>query len=261
VVSADYGLTADGDNSLAPGGSFPAASLSCVSCHDPHGQLMGTGNGGALIVESGSYMGNEGDDSVRGNYRLLGGRGYGGAGTSFSNDAPVAIAPSDWRETDDNHVDYGSGMSEWCVNCHGGMEGSVTGKHPAGANAVFSNWTAKAYGAYLGSGNFSGSADGSYLALVPFERGFSDTKRLNPASTEGPEPGTANVMCLSCHRAHASPFQSIGRWDMTVTFLADSHPGGVAGGADAENAYYGRTIASESDSHQRSLCNKCHAQD
>jgi hypothetical protein len=53
----------------------------------------------------------------------------------------------------------------------------------------------------------------------------------------------------------------MGRWDMTATFLADSHPGGVAGGADAENSYYGRNIASEADSFQRSLCNKCHAKD
>jgi hypothetical protein len=68
-------------------------------------------------------------------------------------------------------------------------------------------------------------------------------------------------MCLSCHRAHASPFADAGRWDFTATFVAtDSHPRAGDGGAsalDIANRYYGYSFVSG----QRSLCNKCHAKD
>jgi hypothetical protein len=232
VVAADYGLNADGRRSVAPGGDYLAANLSCVSCHDPH----------ALSTV-------DGDDFSDG-YRLLGGWGYDRAGAEFSTEAPVAMAPADWRETDANHVDYGSGMSEWCANCHGSMQGGAGAQHPAGADAVFSDWEATVYDSYLGSGDFTGSAGSSYLALVPFERGVSDASFLDPASTDGPEPWFSNVMCLTCHRAHASAFRSIGRWNLSVSFLGET-----------QNRHGGRDIASEFGPYQRSLCNKCHVKD
>ena len=33
-----------------------------------------------------------------------------------------------------------------------------------------------------------------------------------------------NVMCLTCHRAHASAFNNITRWDMEDEFLAEGYP-------------------------------------
>jgi len=176
----------------------------------------------------------------------------------------VALAPADWRETDENHVDYGSGMSEWCGNCHGSMLHGSAVQHPAGEAAVFTESTAENYGAYIRTGDLSGSLASSYLALVPFERGSSDPNLLDPESTAGPQPGSSNVMCLTCHRAHASAFDSIGRWDMSATFLAQSHPQAGDGGAadmDPRNSYYGRDVESEFGPYQRSLCNKCHAAD
>jgi hypothetical protein len=144
------------------------------------------------------------------------------------------------------------------------MLDSGAAQHPAGETAVITERTAAAYGAYLRSGDFSGNAASSYLALVPFERGVADPGLLDPASTAGPEPGGSNVMCLTCHRAHASAFESIGRWDLSAILLADSHPGvgdGGASGEDAQHSYYGRDLAAEFGPYQRSLCNKCHAQD
>ena len=77
--------------------------------------------------------------------------------------------------------------------------------------------------------------------------------------TEGPS-GTDEVMCLTCHRAHASAFADATRWDMSETFLADSHPATTDIDfvqADVDNKYYTYTF----DPDQRSLCNKCHAKD
>jgi len=78
--------------------------------------------------------------------------------------------------------------------------------------------------------------------------------------TAGPE-ALDQVMCLSCHRSHATAFPDIARWDMGATFVEhDSHPMTGDGGATADdiaNKYYNYTFVS----NQRSLCNKCHAKD
>lgn len=260
VVAIDYAMSSDAGLDMAPGGAYPSSDLSCVSCHDPHGQRTGEENGGIPISGSGSHQRTAHEGASSGNYRLLGGVGYRTAGPGFSNDAPVALAPSYWNETDQNHVDYGSGMSEWCANCHRAMLGDSGVRHPAGATAVFSGWTAEAYGAYVRTGDMSGNAASSYSALVPFERGVSDLGLLDPTSSSGPEPGVSNVMCLTCHRVHASAFRSIGRWDLTATILGESHPG-MGDGGDAQNSYYGRNIGDEFGTFQRSLCNKCHLAD
>ena len=80
-------------------------------------------------------------------------------------------------------------------------------------------------------------------------------------------------MCLSCHRAHASAFDSMVRWDQNATFLTDgdARVDGSAAARDRAAArdaagYYGRTVAAVGDGtrfgpYQRSLCNKCHGKD
>jgi hypothetical protein len=261
VVSLDYGLTADTTLTQAPGGTYNALALGCTSCHDPHGKK----NGAGAIQVSGSY-GADPTTAETGNFRLLGDDGYdAGSSVSFTSEVPIATAPSLFGggETDANHVDYGQNMSEWCANCHGAFSGA--GKHPASNAAEMSSddiWIN--YNTYIRTGDMTGSQGTAYLALVPFERGTADPTALLPATTAGPADGTANVMCLSCHRAHASAFENMTRWDMTTEFIADSHPmatdGGVTGN-DVLNSYYGRDLVAQFGEFQRSLCNKCHAQD
>jgi hypothetical protein len=239
IIALDYGLSADPELKMAPGGSYPSDSLTCISCHDPH---AATGS----------------------SYRLLGGAGYQAgmtSGFSFLNPAPLAVAPSNWTETDSNHVSYGRGFSEWCANCHGAFLSCVIGinaiHHPA-CSTAFLGWDiANNYNSYISSGNLTGSVSVAYRALVPFESG--NNMPLNPSSTAGPD-ANANVMCLSCHRAHASAFRSIARWDFQATEFKYSHPSGAGDGStysDKLNSYYGRTF----QDFQRQLCSKCHIRD
>ncbi len=268
IVAVDYGLDEDSVLRAAPGGDYPSAALSCISCHDPHGKIS-DGENPAPISGSGSYGGDATGGAVLGNYRLLGGIGYAGGttgGALFSNGAPVAVAPlpHNGPESDSNHVAYGSGMSEWCANCHAdllpaGGAGDGT-KHPAGNSAKMTSNIADSYNAYVKSGDLTGVQTSAYLALVPFEVGTVDVTLLDPESQAGPE-ADANVMCLSCHRAHASAFADAGRWDFQATLLADSHPASSDTGAsagDVLNSYYGRDTASEFGPFQRQLCAKCH---
>ncbi|UCG14189.1 MAG: hypothetical protein JSU72_06935 [Deltaproteobacteria bacterium] len=212
---------------------------------------------------------------MAGNYRLLADNGYRTAGLTYNTPGgvPVAVSTNNRNQNDTLHTDYGSNMSAWCVNCHGDF--TMAMKHPVGptdgALSKTNNQTgmsyAQTYNKYVRTGDMSGAgwpaSTGPYLELVPFERGVGAA--LDTTSTAGPSSG--NVMCLSCHRAHASAFDSAGRWDFTTEFLADSHPqagdidvGDIAGDPQ-QTAYYGRDMVNDYGEFQRSLCNKCHAKD
>jgi hypothetical protein len=269
VIASDYGLAEDRILDSAPGGTYSSFAMGCTSCHNPHGTISGNANNSNAIGVSGSYGSVAPQGTIAGNFRLLGGSGYNGGsrsdGISFAYPAPVAAGhPDNWTETDTNHTAYGSGMSEWCGNCHNEML-SGSNKHPSGDNSKLSNSAVSNYNAYIKTGDSRGMQAASYLSLVPFELGTADKYLLVPSSSSGPDAfGQANVMCLTCHRVHASAFPFIGRWDFSATFIADSHPktgdGGVSG-SDVLNSYYGRNMAAQFGQYQRHLCNKCHMQD
>ncbi len=276
ITALDFGLGDDGRLNVAPGGTYPDTQLGCNSCHDPHAKVGGAGVGPgapnpAPISGSGSYGDPDPTDgSILGNYRLLGGIGYdGGQGASanFANAAPIATAPAfgfapgsvGLTERDDNHVDYGSGMSGWCGNCHTSFF-SGAHVHPVDTAATL-GVEATNYNHYISTGNFDTSrtaTSATYLALVPFERGTPDRTLLLPTNTDGPDVNS-QVMCLTCHRAHASPFKHIARWDLNTELLAESNANAPV--AVQAVQYYERDIATDFGPWQRSLCNKCHVQD
>ena len=270
VIARDFNLQQDLRHSYSPGGYYPSADLSCISCHDPHGQIAGgTSKGRPPVSVSGSYGELPAAGTISGNYRLLGDSYYQtSSGYQFTHDAPVARQNKSrpFGETDVSHVDYGAGMSQWCANCHADMLSAshqieVDGfAHPSGSYGLLTSSTIDMYNSYVKTGDLTGNSTNAYLQFVPFERGTSDSQQLDPLGTSG--PGTnSQVLCLTCHRAHASAFRAIGRWDLDVDLLANSHPsegdGGVTGN-DVYYSYYGRDIVTEFGSSQGPFCEKCH---
>ena len=114
--------------------------------------------------------------------------------------------------------------------------------------------------------------------MVPYEEGTGAIATLaghadtTGAQTGGPITGKENVMCLSCHRVHATGFNSMMRWNNDAEFITfgGAWPGiDIAGSIDYSNgmnqvtyraAMYDRPATNYAYS-QRSLCNKCHAKD
>lgn len=214
-VGADATLTS------SPGGAFPSSALGCSSCHDPHGNT---------------------------NFRLLYGVGTIQDGLyTFTNAAPAAegLGIFGAGESNTNHTAYQSGMSAWCGNCHGDFHnGAGLLEHPSGE--ALGGTVATRYGQYNGTEDISGGTPAtSYLAAVPFEDPANTI-----SSTAGPT-ASSQVMCLTCHRAHASSAPNSGRWDFNVTLLEED---GVESGSYAIPDPF-------SSPNQRSLCNKCHAKD
>ncbi len=244
IISPARGLAADATLTHAPGGDFLSSRLGCTSCHDPHG-----------------------NESFRILYGSAQGPIYDGGRYDFLNDQPEAKGNSrktyvggGGNETDLQHTIYKDGMSLWCANCHTDFHSLNTNNFVHVEEGIGSTIAAN-YNAYVNTDDqVSGDQATAYRGLIPFEAVNVDLNTADPTNyTLGPT-GVDKVMCVSCHRAHATPFDDIGRWDFDTDFIVDSHPQGTDGGIganDVTNKYYQYSFVN----NQRSLCNKCHVKD
>jgi hypothetical protein len=304
IIALDYGYVQDRAHATAPGGSYPSANLHCSSCHDPHGRYRRFADGskattGLPIFNSGSYTSSNppiAGVSAVGVYRKLAGVGFQPKSLSgshaFVNPSPDAVAPAAFNGVNTtmagtfDRVAYGSGFSEWCANCHAamhldaystGMKGLV---HPAGNGAKLTSAVAASYAAYVSSGVTGAPPFGGYSALAPFETGngstLADYSALKDFQASPTAPTTSsNVMCLSCHRSHASAFESKTRYYLGNEFMTVADSASAAtydtsttenkinqgySAAQQVNAYNGRPAALFGP-YARNYCNKCHAKD
>jgi hypothetical protein len=212
--------------------------------------------------------------------------------TEATNQVRVAYG----NGTATNMVTWGT----WCATCHPNMLNGIGNHyHPVDANAVLSSGNEQTnYNSYVGSGNMTGNSLTAYQSLVPFMMGGATAGGPTWAALAGAADNTGTVTaakqgpgsydqasCLSCHRAHASGWRDALRWNMQGEFITyvtstgtPTWPGtdttsGSPGYADGmlstqvSAAYYDRTVVASPTgptqfaSFQRSLCNKCHAQD
>ncbi len=258
-----------------------------------------TGGTTSSIGGSGSYGVMAPTGSAVGVYRILGGIGYAptsvGSAYAFGKDVPTAIAPSNYdivastfgitsgnSATTEVVVQYGKGMSEWCQNCHNNIKGGMGSMiHPAGTtdgsvslglSTAGSNTIAYNYNAYVYSGNLTGT--NLYSSLVPVEGVALTALPAGTASTVNNAPsvtGSQSVSCLSCHKAHATAWANMTRFDVASNYTtingAYLSPDGTPGARGAlysqaqyKNAMDGRP-SSVFAANQRILCNKCHAKD
>jgi hypothetical protein len=218
VVAPSRGLFEDPEHLVAPGGTFQASDLGCTSCHDPHGG---------------------------GNYRMLRGAGpVQGGSYTFAYPAPQAegISLTD-KEGTVRHTAYQSGWSQWCSNCHGLFHevGKPDFEHPV--DDLLNLAERDSYNQYRGETNPTGGDPATaYIPEVPFE-----DPAMTSSSRSGPS-SSSRLMCMTCHRAHATSAPQGTRWDKTVMYLNED--GVVSGSYPIPNPYLGPD--------QRSLCIKCH---
>ncbi len=263
---------------------------------------FGTSRVNLPIFNSGSYTTSKAPIagvSAVGVYRLLAGNGYQPKSLvgsyAFANNPPDAVVNSTYNGVSTsttvaaNQIDlvaYGRNMSEWCSNCHSAMlENSYTSGmkglvHPAGNGGKLTAAVAANYGAYISSGIMTGTG-ANYSAIAPFEIGVGDslpatyTALAAFVATPTAASTSNNVNCLSCHRAHATAFESMARYYLGNEFMtvADSSNAAIYDTSTTENkintgynttqqtnAYNGRP-ATVFGPYARNYCNKCHAKD
>jgi hypothetical protein len=300
IVAADFGYTPDADVTVAPGGTYPAGNLACSSCHDPHGRYRrdaagAYGTTGLPIFNSGSYTNSKdpiASVAAVGAYRILGGNGYlpksmvASGASAFGTDPMDVVVASTYNRSEastQTGIAYGKNVAEWCANCHTGMlQGSYTSgmaglRHPAGNDAKLTADIVTNYNAYVSSGIMTNTGN-AFSTLAPFATDTADrtTAVTGLKAVAGTAVRTAtvgdNVTCLSCHRAHATAFESMLRFGYSNEFMTaadsanaaiyDSVNGKGTGYSQAQqtNAYYGRP-ATAFGPNARVFCNKCHAKD
>ena len=270
---------------ISASGSYPTAGIP--------GGTIALGNNQVSVPASGTALGA---------YRLLAGQTHTAATETITySGVPVAIAPSSYNQAENSQqvrVAYGDGTggtkteswSAWCATCHPNFgPGNKGSMHPIDQNmnvAAGNSTIVTNYNTYIASGNMTGSQATSFTSLVPFASVGSDTTGdfnglaaladNSGVITTGPVNGD-EVMCLSCHRAHASAFPHMMRWNNEQEMITDGTAGWPSTGDSATygynstlmaSAYYGRAPVTTGVNgttnfgvYQRSLCNKCHAWD
>ena len=296
IISSEFGYQVDNLNSTAPGGTYPANSLHCISCHDPHGLYRvrfdsTVGISGGAIQSSGSYS----DNGIAANpsqagravgvYRLLAGTGYKPpplvSAPVFNYDPPAAMSPTDYNRSEtvtQTRVAYGNGVASWCVNCHGSITGHVGTRFTHPVEGTLGSVIATRYNAYLKTGDLSGTGTAAFLSLLPFESYLGNSAadrnalaamaRSNDANLAGPT-SQDRVGCLTCHRAHASGWRYALRWNNESSLLTynGNYPGNNNGAppeyhmgrseSETRRAYYDR-LPERFAVNQNKLCEKCH---
>ncbi len=179
-------------------------TLSCASCHDPHGTpnyrnlKSRPGAGPGATVVSGTNV-----------FQKIAPDGGSTAGGSVGN-ARAAYTES--------NIGYKSGFSAWCAQCHTALAANTAASAPAhfqghpsdeaintpGYHTDPSHWIA---GTGLGFGDgitqASGGAEG-----IPRVRYQVPTATSYFTARPVAMNGTEQVSCVSCHRAHGSSYDA-----------------------------------------------------
>lgn len=210
--------------------------------------LLGTDPPGGAFPEGGAYEGQLRCAGTRGCHGLNGGHAetpvddplYAVYGSHHANVSPtdgstvgksyrflygiVGKEDDDWEQDNVNtsHNEYkGSpGFTDtttvnfFCAECHGDYHGSsgVGGETP---------WLRHPTDVILPAGSTEYAQYTAYSMLAPVAR----ADPFNVEDTTKAKPGTDIVMCLSCHRAHASPYYKLMRWDFKSTDIATALSG------------------------------------
>lgn len=216
----------------APGGGplfNPIRGNGCVGCHDPAHHADDEQH---LLTGGAKYV-----DESGGGYRFLN-----KAGKNFFDIPPhnppavVGIEDPNWEQSPSaaTHNEYqdsdkafapgaygvpispttsssGQGMSDFCGGCHNTYHSWPVGGSPNGGDSS-NPWLRHPASIVLpDEGEYAGYT--TYDPNVPVARGSISILQGMGGPSAVVTPGSDKVMCLSCHRAHASRYPDMLRWD------------------------------------------------
>jgi len=205
-----------------PGGTALTDQLRCAGtwgCHGHNGRQIGdTAVDNETQAIKGAHHGNdapplEGDlTNVARNYRfLLGIKGK--EDTDWEQDN-INTSHNEYKGSTSSATDT---ISYLCAECHGKFHTWVGGPSEVG---IASPWLRHPTDAELKStGEYSFYT--TYSMIAPVARPEDDYS----GDSAIVRPGIDIIMCLSCHRVHASPYFKMMRWDYKSTNLSTALKG------------------------------------
>lgn len=261
----------------SPGGAMTGGNWSCVSCHGAHSrfddgvsawrQLKRRVNGRVVTGDVRRYgVENVSGDAVQDPQfepLLSNSRGLqqGGEYVAARADGhPLEGADLFRPEGDGNKNIYRGGFSSFCAACHGEFhggrgenartpDGDAWVRHPSnlelGRSSRYgvASYTAQVINTQGTSPNPVGY-DWKY-PLVKADFDFTLRPDLPAAGVSGTVGGEDRLMCLTCHRAHATPYENMTRWETRAhSFIPDGEKDFTGEPSQGDNPAYG--------------CAKCH---
>ncbi|HEY5674343.1 MAG TPA: cytochrome c3 family protein [Malonomonas sp.] len=199
------GLNAAADGSVPAGGNWPAGQqVTCAGvygCHGSHSE-----SAAETAIRGGHHADLKGAITAPGtaaadSYRML--VGVAGFEDPEWELTPTATAHNQYKALD--QVDDNSTISSLCIRCHGTFHQqaglNIWTKHPV--NYDLSNTAmGSEYRAY-------GGLTRTYQTAVP----LGSTSVNAPLGNIALQGSDAVITCVSCHRAHGSPYIKLLRWD------------------------------------------------
>lgn len=209
------GIVAAQDPRTAPGGTeyFDAARpLTCAGTNGCHGDRLVANE---IVSMSRAHHGDDGTtdlSTVAGSYRFL----KGVAGLEAANWELTATAGNHNQYKGvirANDIPSPSTISNLCASCHGDFHNNSSGATAGVSDGPMTNpWIRHPvdFGMALSDeyASYGGLGLDVYQVQTPLASvDVSTLKATVPAAND------RIVMCLSCHRAHGSPYDAILRWD------------------------------------------------
>ncbi|RJQ52028.1 MAG: hypothetical protein C4526_08875 [Nitrospiraceae bacterium] len=269
--------------STPPGGSIFQGGWSCISCHGIHDrfgsdvsawrQLNRKINGICVTGDVSGYgvETTNGDCAQDQNFEPIKSNSRGDIqGTNYmvarKDGNPVEGADLFAGESDTNKNVYRGGFSSFCSACHGGFHGGNGETRTAGNNNTRDGGSWIRHPANIKM-NESGSGYGilTYTAVVTNKQGtnpnpagydwkyplaqsdntFTVQSSVASADNFSTASGESRIMCLTCHKAHATRYDNMTRWDTkTHSFIANGQTDFEGRVSNGDNPAYG--------------CGKCH---
>lgn len=264
-----------------PGGAITDGEWSCHSCHSSHFRFAANTapwrqlkrrinniniTGDVTIYGVESVTGNITQDStyepIKSNSR---GDIQGDVWLNMRKDGnPLEGADLFKPESDTNKNVYRGGFSAFCSACHGNFHGGSdeTSAHDNGRNRINGAWVRHPSNLRLAASSEYGIA--AYTAVVGNTQGTNP----NPPGYDWKYPlvkadydfsvksaeasgqfrnvsGDDRIMCLTCHKAHATQFRNMTRWDTSAhAFIRNGETDFSGEASSGDNPAYG--------------CGKCH---
>lgn len=200
-----------------PGGAALASTITCAGTTGCHGNRVQTGAnemldlGGAHHSDAtGQILG--GATTPGASYRFL--KGIGGYEDPDREFTVTAAGHNEYlgeiRAGSDAATGNTSTMSYLCSRCHGTFHSGAS--NISSGNNFLSPWVRHPTSYRIpNSGEYAAYYTAGYDIMAPVARSSVPS---SSSSTVNAVAGTdAIIMCLSCHRAHGSAYDSIMRWD------------------------------------------------
>jgi len=263
-----------------PGGSLAGPQWSCISCHGAHSRFDGSNSSWRQLKRKVNNVNVTGDvrqyavetakssvvqdprfEPIKSNSR---GEMQGNYHTELRKDGnPLEGADLFQPESDTNKNVYRGGFSSFCSACHGDFHGGnqesgrSDGRNRAGGSWVkhptnlrlgeSSKYGVDAYTASITNTQGTNPNPVGYDWKYPVVKGDYDfsVKSSIASAAQRSISSEDRIMCLTCHKAHATQFKNMTRWDTEAhAFIAAGQKDFAGEISIGDNPAYG--------------CGKCH---